>query len=927
MNVDAVPRADTSGRVLVIEEDDNLRLAIRFYLEQQGWTVEAVSTGTDGIDAALRNAPDVITLDIDLVDMDGREALACLKSDAGTSWIPVVILSAGPGGPGAAALLHAGAQDYMAKPFSSDELGTRLGVARRVAAAHRLAVGSESRFRLAFDAAPVGIAELGLDGRFLRPNPALCQLLGYTEKELGERTIVDISHPEDTRLVRRTLKETWASDDLPDAVDHVSRQERRYITASGGEIQCELSAVAMYDDEGRRHHILAHFVDITERKVHERVLADERRRLHTAEVVGHIGSWEMRLDSHLVTWSDTLFRLFGLNPGDGPKLPPQSLNGVHPDDLESLRSALDECEHSGTPILTCYRSIRPSDGELRWFEVRGERITDGEGPARLTGSVIDVSDQVWAREILESARDDALAASVQKSSFLANMSHEIRTPMNGVIGMTGLLLDTPLSTDQRDFVETIRGSGEALLTIINDILDFSKIESGQLDLERHPFDLRECMDAALAVAVAAAANTNGIELLVHLDDRCPPRVLGDVTRLRQVLVNLVGNAMKFTEHGYVLLTVEPDPDRPTGDAVRVAVADTGIGIPADRLGSLFDSYSQVDSSTTRIHGGTGLGLAISDRLVRAMGGTLGVESVMGQGSTFSFSVELSPVEASIIVSPPNPGARLKGHRVLMVDDNPINRRIVRYELESWGMRVTDVGSGAEALALVESGAHFDVALVDMKMPQMTGEDLAVSLSRTDAGRAIPLILVSAWRWQLTAHDLFSGILTKPTTHARLRDSLLGAIWPDDPRSEGPHQASEWVKKARAMRVLLVEDNTVNQHVGRLILEKLGHCVDLAANGLEAVNAVDLVPYDAVFMDVQMPEMNGLDATALIRARPLSFRQPYVIALTASATVEDQQKCLEAGMDEFLTKPVRIDHFRAALERADAYGASATPVLR
>jgi signal transduction histidine kinase/CheY-like chemotaxis protein len=622
----------------------------------------------------------------------------------------------------------------------------------------------------------------------------------------------------------------------------------------------------------------------------------------------------MDLDTRGVTWSDTLFDLYGVDPADWPRPHRQDLAGVHPDDCEMLQTAVDECEYSGTAIEVRYRSIRPSDGELRWFEVRGQRVTDGEGAPRLTGSVIDISDQVWAKDILESDRDDAVAESLQKSSFLANMSHEIRTPMNGVIGMTGLLLDTQLDVNQRDFVDTIRGSGEALLTIINDILDFSKIESGELDLECHPFDLRECMEATLAVA--AATETRGIEILGQLDDRCPLRVLGDATRLRQVLVNLVGNAMKFTENGHVLLTIEPDRDHPGGDGLRISVSDTGIGIAADRLGILFDSYSQVDSSTTRLYGGTGLGLAISDRLIRAMGGTLHVESVVGEGSTFSFSIELGAALESGAAGAPDPSARLNGQHALVVDDNPTNRRILRYQLEGWSMRVSDAESGAEALTLIEAGATFDVALVDMKMPQMTGEELAVSLS--DAGKAIPLILVSACRWQLSRSDLFSAILTKPVMNARLRDSLLEAIWPSRPLPKGSSEMRECSKQTRAMRVLLVEDNSVNQRVGRLILEKLGHRVDLAGNGLEAVHAVNLMPYDAVFMDIQMPEMNGLDATRMIRAGTLPFRQPYVIAVTANATVEDQRECLEAGMDEFLTKPIRIGHFKAALERADAY---------
>ena len=525
-----------------------------------------------------------------------------------------------------------------------------------------------------------------------------------------------------------------------------------------------------------------------------------------------------------------------------------------------------------------------------------------------------------ARRELEAARDVALQATAEKSAFLAMMSHEIRTPMNAVIGMTGLLLGTSLDADQQEFVETVRNSGDALLSIINDVLDFSKIEAGGLELENQVFNLRECVEDALDVA--AAANNKGIELIGELDSRCPANVTGDVTRLRQVLVNLLGNAVKFTERGHVLLTVEPTGQVEGAGALRFSVADTGIGIPTDRLTSLFDSFSQVDRSTTRMYGGTGLGLTISKQLVEAMGGVLTVESTVGRGSTFSFSVALAPAR-EIREADPDAGATLAGHTALIVDDSATNRRVVRLQLEGWGMSVLDAPDSDAASELIGSGAHFDVVVMDMVMPGMTGEELAKRLRAGVATSHIPIILLSGRvnRRQIEQPDLFFAILSKPLRSARLKETMTDALASEVavdrrllPRTEGTD--------ATPMRVLLVEDNIVNQRVGRLLLEKLGHLVDVVGNGLEAVDAVSLAPYDAVFMDVQMPVMDGLTATTTIRGGHPPHGQPYIVGLTASVLIEDHQACTEAGMDDFLTKPARLDDYGTVLARA--HSASAGP---
>ena len=529
--------------------------------------------------------------------------------------------------------------------------------------------------------------------------------------------------------------------------------------------------------------------------------------------------------------------------------------------------------------------------------------------------MVDITDQKRDAAQLKQSIEAAESANEAKSLFLAMMSHEIRTPMNGVFGMTSLLMNTTLNEEQMDYAKTIQYSSDSLLTIINEILDFSKIESGKMELEEVSFDLAECVKGALDLMVTPAFE-KGVDLLYELSTDLPEIVLGDSTRLRQIVVNLISNALKFTEKGNVALSLGTTQLIANEIVLEFSIKDSGIGIPANRVDSIFDSFSQADSTTTRKYGGTGLGLSISKRLAELMGGRMWVESVEGEGSTFFFTavVGTKPQLSRSIWDVAKD--KVEGKRVLIVDDSPMHCRILSDILKKVGVVTKCIIDSSTVLEALNNDSLFDVAIVDMHMPELDGIELAKQLKGDSRYGQIPLVIHSSIGERLSDEDhaLFVSSVCKPATPRQILTMLM-KVFETAPVKRGNSKNVSLPQPESNLRVLLVEDHLINQKVALRILSSIGYKADLASNGIEALEALGKHAYDMIFMDMQMPEMDGLTATRKIVERlPNVQERPWIIALTANAILGDREKCLEAGMDAYLSKPIKAKELEREIRK-------------
>ncbi len=742
------------------------------------------------------------------------------------------------------------------------------------------------------------------DGVMLDANNVALELCGYRrEDEIGrplEQTGWFKRIPEVHTRLRKLIEAAAGGARV--------REELPYDFADGSRRHLDLALNPIRNAQGEVRYLIPTGVDITEQQQsHEALTESEARYRFLAHSIPH-HVWTATADGELDYVNDAAIQFFGFKFDE--MLGQHWLEFVHHDERDEVERRWKSTLGSGAPFEIEMR-LRRADGAYRWHLSRAMPYRDRGGAiVKWFGSTFDV-------EELKRAQGAAEDAAQAKSSFLSTMSHEIRTPMNAIIGMASLLLDSRLDADQREFADVIHSSGDHLLAVINEILDFSKIDAGHLVLENSPFTLSECVGDALD-AVIQQAQEKQLELACFIEPDLPSQFLGDATRLRQVLINLLGNAVKFTARGEISIHVGGNALKNNRHVLDVVIRDSGIGIPADRMERLFRPFSQVDVSTTRRYGGTGLGLAITRRLIERMGGIITVDSTLGVGSTFRFGVIVDA-----IADPAPAPAALAGHRLLIVDDNATSRRIAESYARAWGMEAVAVASAGEALERVSGGEHFDVGLLDYLMPDTDGVALAGALRQLDGAESLPLILlssVSLRRPELSGQAArFTRLLMKPVKPMALREAIGEALSAPGAPLRGVERRQfvfdAQMGQRHPLRVLLAEDNMVNQRVALMQLARLGYTAEVAANGVEALQALERRPYDVLFMDMRMPQMDGLAATREILRRWPVGQRPRIVGVTANASRQDRADCLGAGMDDYLPKPVTVAQLVEALQRS------------
>jgi two-component system, sensor histidine kinase and response regulator len=777
---------------------------------------------------------------------------------------------------------------------------------------------SESKHRVLFEDSADATLLVGEHG-FVDCNLAALQMFGYA-------TVADLTvlHPADLSPPNQpdgTPSEAGSNQKIATALlDGKNRFEWLHRRKNGEIFPADVCLTALTLDG--RPTLLATVRDITERKHAEASLrASEEQFRQLVDSIREVFFVLTPEPTRVAYISPAYEEIWGR-----PRQPVYDraaawIESVHPDERGAVGSYFERLMQ-GIQSEMSYRIERP-DGSVRWIHARGFPVNDLQGKlVRVVGIAEDVTERMRAEAELVDAKEVAESASRAKSEFLANMSHEIRTPMNGIIGMTDLVLDTELNPEQAEYLHMVKGSADALLTLLNDILDFSKIEAGKLELDYLSFNLRKSLGEAVKT-LAVKAQQKGLEFIFDVAPGVPTNVVGDPARLRQVLVNLVGNSIKFTERGEIEVSVETEAQSVEGTTLRFSVRDTGIGIPLDKQDKIFGAFSQADSSTTRKYGGTGLGLTIAGQLVGLVGGKLWVESEAGKGSTFYFTVPFGQEVAALPAKLPDV-FQLAGVPVLVVDDNATNRRILEDSLLRWEMIPTVVEGAAATIEALEdlraSGAQLPLVLTDAHMPGIDGFGLIEMIRQDPLLSSVRIVMLTSGGERGDAARCrklgVAAYLSKPFDRSELRDVLLHVLARDPAKPDHRALVTKHAiqEQRQSLSFLVAEDNAVNQRLMARLLTKRGHRVVLAQNGREALEALEKQPFDIVLMDVQMPEMDGFEATQLIREKEkTSGAHLAIIALTAHAMKGDEERCLASGMDGYVTKPFKLEELFSVME--------------
>lgn len=770
---------------------------------------------------------------------------------------------------------------------------------------------SEQRYRYLVEHSQGLICTHDLAGTLRSLNSAAAVSLGFRPDELVGRSLCDLLSPG-----VRNLFDTYLERIKRNGKDNGTMK----IMTSDGEQRIWLYRNIVYKEKGKAAYVIGHALDVTELRRAEEDLRRSEEMFRSLSAFSPIGIFQTDRDGQAIYVNDRWRELSGLTleqtQDDG------WLQAVHPEDRETLATQWHDAARRGDEFSAEFRFMTPLR-ETRWIYARVKPILSGEGNVLgFVGADEDITERKVLELELQHARDAALESAKIKSEFLANTSHEIRTPLNAIFGTTGLLLDSKLTSEQRELCEIVRTSADALLAVINDVLDFSRIEAGKLPFAVMDFDLFLIIESAIDL-FTEQAQAKGLDLFSLVNGDVPTQLRGDPGRFRQILINLLSNAIKFTDKGEVTLRVTKEVENDRDVVLRLSVSDTGIGIPRDAQDRIFNAFSQVESSPSRRYGGTGLGLAISRQLVKLMRGRIGVKSELGRGSTFWFNV---PFEMRTRVQGTDARAQLEGLRVLLLGDNAVSLKILQQQLASWGVHTgkAETVSKAEAILRreIEAGKPYDVGIIDVRSLAMDEPEIALALRSNAAIRPPPLIMMTPLGFRRDPGRLRNaGIevcLTKPVKQSQLLSSLVrlsaNRAIAAPPIDEYYAVRSSQAAIKRNTRVLVVEDNATNRRVVLHQLQKLGYSADAVANGLEALKALDDLPYDIVLMDCLMPEMDGYEATKQIRLGHGKGKDAKIIAMTAGAFESDRQRCFSAGMNDYLTKPIREEDLAAALTR-------------